>query len=76
MKVIIASQHPTIRQFFTDGADDLLKTTPVPFHTVHFTPDNEVDAFVAKKLQSGFSCVILRADQFAFNELIAKTITI
>lgn len=74
MKVVIASSNDILK-FFKEG-DILLSQAPFPLHTVHFVSDSCVDAFINKKLQSGFQCVILRAEQFAFNELVAKTITL
>lgn len=75
MKVIIASSSDILK-FFKKEGDKLISDTAFPLHTVHFVSDDDVDAFVKKKLQSGFQCVILRADQFAYNELIARTITL
>jgi len=75
MKVIIASSSDILR-FFKQEGDKLINDTAFPLHTVHFIPDSDVDTFIKKKLQSGFQCVILRADQFAYNELIAKTISL
>lgn len=75
MKVIIASSSDILK-FFKEEGDKLISDTQFPLHTVHFIPNSEVDAFIKKKLQSGFQCVILRADQFAYNELIAKTISL
>ena len=73
MKVIISSSS-NILEFFQHGNDALVTTKQFPMHTTHFIPDEQVDSFIAKKLQLGFSCVILKPDTFTFNELVPKTI--
>jgi hypothetical protein len=73
MKVVITSSSDIIK-FFNN--DNLINESPFPFHTIHFISDSDVNDFVKKKLKSGFQCVTLSPDQFAFNELVTKVLTI
>jgi predicted dinucleotide-utilizing enzyme len=73
MKVVITSSSDIIK-FFKN--DNLINEIPFPFHTVHFVSDDNVNDFVKRKLKSGFQCVILSADQFAYNELVTKILSV
>ena len=66
MKFILSAQE-NISEFFDLGkpARDFPRN-----YIINIVDDNDVESFIARKLKSGHQCVILTAEQLAYNEVL------